>query len=654
MSLDEIHHEVDFMRRVHHENIVAFRDAIEDKDTLCLVSELCTGGELLDKLLTKGNYSEAVACSVMRQLVSAVMYLHSIGIVHRDIKPDNILMASPESDLIKISDFGLSGELTTPDGKKIALSEKCGTPEYCSPEVTQQQPYDGKCDWWSVGVCLFILLIGKFPFHGATMEKDICAGKLVFPGRSESTLSKPAVDLIRKLLVVDPAKRYRGEDILAHPWMRGGAKTTSVSADTIDRLRGFVARRRFLKGINAVRGVYRFTSLLVRLRLLNAYRAASPPPLLPVARPVCVLTGATGGLGRETARAMAKLGYHVIAGCRNEQRGSELLTWLRSSVPGCHVETRSLDLCSCESIFRFVADLRKRNLPVNSLVHAAGVLFPDTKVTHDGVGTTMMVNLYGPFLLTQLLQDVLKRSGGGGGGPRGPSAPSSSSSGTSRVVMVTSSGHKYADGTSWVDYEAVALTREEGLGLYAKSKLGVILYAQETARRLRGKGVSVNTFNPGGVNTPIGSELSGRFCAGLTLRSPAAAAKHLAFLASSPTLEGVTGEYFCDRATRKPGSNTTDRADAQKLWNVAAKITTVYAYADKLAFGVSRWISADGKPLRLKHDGFHHSNHAQAHSSEGSVTEGNSDTEDSAEVASRAESETAELYETTSSSSDYS
>ena len=110
--------------------------------------------------MEKGAYSENVAAGVLRQLVNAVMYLHSKNIVHRDLKPDNILLVGDDTNWIKVSDFGLSGEYTTEKGKRIALTDVCGTPEYCAPEVTNDRvPYDENCDWWSSSPPLILIIL---------------------------------------------------------------------------------------------------------------------------------------------------------------------------------------------------------------------------------------------------------------------------------------------------------------------------------------------------------------------------------------------------------------------------------------------------------------------------------------------------------------
>ena len=155
------------MKRQDHPNIVKLYEIYYDKARYYAVMEYCAGGELFDQIVKKPYYSESDAAVVMKQLLSAVSYIHAMGITHRDIKPENLLLDSKEGNQIKLVDFGSSQVLT----KGQMLKERVGTPYYMAPEILAGS-YNEKCDIWSCGVILFLLLSGETPFDGAT-DADI-------------------------------------------------------------------------------------------------------------------------------------------------------------------------------------------------------------------------------------------------------------------------------------------------------------------------------------------------------------------------------------------------------------------------------------------------------------------------------------------------
>ncbi|XP_033168097.1 calcium/calmodulin-dependent protein kinase type 1 isoform X3 [Drosophila simulans] len=147
--------------RLTHPNIVQLLETYEDKSKVYLVMELVTGGELFDRIVEKGSYTEKDASHLIRQILEAVDYMHEQGVVHRDLKPENLLYYSPDDDSkIMISDFGLS---KMEDSGIMATA--CGTPGYVAPEVLAQKPYGKAVDVWSIGVISYILLCGYPPFY---------------------------------------------------------------------------------------------------------------------------------------------------------------------------------------------------------------------------------------------------------------------------------------------------------------------------------------------------------------------------------------------------------------------------------------------------------------------------------------------------------
>ncbi|XP_046142830.1 calcium/calmodulin-dependent protein kinase type 1 isoform X5 [Osmia bicornis bicornis] len=158
---DSLENEIRVLRRLTHPNIVQLLETFEDKHKVYLVMELVTGGELFDRIVEKGSYTEKDASGLIRQVLEAVDYMHDQGVVHRDLKPENLLYYSPDEDSkIMISDFGLS---KMEDSGIMATA--CGTPGYVAPEVLAQKPYGKAVDVWSIGVISYILLCGYPPFY---------------------------------------------------------------------------------------------------------------------------------------------------------------------------------------------------------------------------------------------------------------------------------------------------------------------------------------------------------------------------------------------------------------------------------------------------------------------------------------------------------
>ncbi|XVF31023.1 hypothetical protein REPUB_Repub16aG0109600 [Reevesia pubescens] len=200
-------------------NIVQIHDMFESEDTLQLILELCQPYTLYDQILQPDQLSESKAASYMQQLMSGLAHCHRFGIVHRDIKPDNIFFDFRGK--LKIGDFGSAtwlGEHGTADGL-------VGTPYYVAPEVVMGRAYNEKIDVWSAGVVLYVMLAGVPPFYGETAEeifKAVIRGNLRFPTRIFGSVSAEAKDLLRKMICRDVSKRWSAEQVLRHPWILNG------------------------------------------------------------------------------------------------------------------------------------------------------------------------------------------------------------------------------------------------------------------------------------------------------------------------------------------------------------------------------------------------------------------------------------------------
>jgi len=211
--------EIEIMKKVgSHPSILKLYEVYETRKHLYLVLELVTGGALMDQIVAGKHYSEKDASSIVRQIISAVAYLHANGIAHRDLKPQNLLYARSNSDDIVVADFGLSKMF----GGGQYLETCCGSPEYVAPEVLDSKPYDKACDLWSIGVITYVLLTNRFPFWGSNngaLYENIRRAEYGWPEGVE--ISIEAQNLIRHLLEKQPEKRYTAEQALAHPWVTG-------------------------------------------------------------------------------------------------------------------------------------------------------------------------------------------------------------------------------------------------------------------------------------------------------------------------------------------------------------------------------------------------------------------------------------------------
>lgn len=213
--------EIEIMKQVDHPNIVKMVDFFEDEGHYCLVMEMMMGGELFEQILNREQFSESEAREAIKSIIDAIMYCHSLNIVHRDIKPENLLLQSKDLDLstLKISDFGLARFVKA---EQYAQTQ-CGTPGYVAPEIIMEQPYGKECDYWSIGVVLYILLSGSPPFfedERADLFEKIKTASYEFEDASWGSISQEAKDLVSNILKANPAERYSCEQMLAHPWMQ--------------------------------------------------------------------------------------------------------------------------------------------------------------------------------------------------------------------------------------------------------------------------------------------------------------------------------------------------------------------------------------------------------------------------------------------------
>eukprot|EP00727_Mastigamoeba_balamuthi_P013206 m51a1_g8508 putative serine threonine-protein kinase chk2 (519) ;mRNA; f:72779-74638 len=230
---DRIMEEVQILQRLDHGNIIRILDVVDTASTLYLVLELVTGGTLEDLVLERGGLAEDAARALFVQAATALRYLHSMGIAHRDIKPENLLLQDKQYNFVKLSDFGLSKEIS--DGELTKTI--CGTPQYLAPEVFAQAGaagagYTKAVDIWSLGCILYYMLCGCSPFaesrDGLGILQLISSGRYDTSRPAYARLSACVKDLIERMLVVEPARRLSAAQVLEHPWSRG---ESSLPAD---------------------------------------------------------------------------------------------------------------------------------------------------------------------------------------------------------------------------------------------------------------------------------------------------------------------------------------------------------------------------------------------------------------------------------------
>ena len=243
--------EIEILTKLDHPHIIKIFEYFQDEEYFYIITELCEGGELFEQIVINQHFTENDASIIMKQLFSSVFYMHSKGVVHRDLKPENILMESqPNEDIIiKIIDFGTSNNFS----KSTNFTYKVGTPYYIAPEVIKKS-YSNKCDLWSCGVILYILLSGNAPFDGRNDEeimKNALKGKYNMDGEIWKTISDEAKNLISSLLEYDPEKRISAEEAVSHKWIQKYNETSSENGDKLrnkielSNLRNFAARHKF-------------------------------------------------------------------------------------------------------------------------------------------------------------------------------------------------------------------------------------------------------------------------------------------------------------------------------------------------------------------------------------------------------------------------
>jgi len=250
-NIERFKQEIAIMKMMDHPNIIKLFESFEDHRNIYLVLELCAGGELFDRIIESGHFTEAQAATLMQQIVRAIYYMHENHVCHRDLKPENFLFTTKDSiekNTLKIIDFGLSCKFEPGQ----VLTTKAGTPYYVAPQVLAGK-YDQLSDMWSVGVIMYVMLCGYPPFFGETdaeVLSKVRLGNFSFNAADWKNISEDAKNLIRMLLKMNPRDRYTAEQTLNHEWIKNKAPkaaNVSLQSNFVDNLRGFRSQNKLKK-----------------------------------------------------------------------------------------------------------------------------------------------------------------------------------------------------------------------------------------------------------------------------------------------------------------------------------------------------------------------------------------------------------------------
>ncbi|CAA7394715.1 unnamed protein product [Spirodela intermedia] len=248
-DVEDVRREIQIMHHLAgHPNVISIVGAYEDAVAVHLVMELCAGGELFDRIIQRGHYTERKAAELARIIVGVVEACHSMGVMHRDLKPENFLFVDQkEESPLKTIDFGLSMFFKPGD----IFTDVVGSPYYVAPEVLRKH-YGPEVDVWSAGVIIYILLSGVPPFWAESEQEifdQVLHGSLDFESDPWPSISDSAKDLVKRMLVRDPKKRLTAHEVLCHPWVKvdGVAPDKPLDSAVLTRLKQFSAMNKLKK-----------------------------------------------------------------------------------------------------------------------------------------------------------------------------------------------------------------------------------------------------------------------------------------------------------------------------------------------------------------------------------------------------------------------
>ncbi|XP_040159958.1 twitchin isoform X6 [Anopheles arabiensis] len=240
-----IRREIDIMNQLHHRKLIYLHDAFEDEDEMVLIYEFLSGGELFERITTEGyRMCEQEIIEYMKQICEAVKYMHERNIIHLDIKPENVMCQTRNTNQVKLIDFGLATKLNPNEMVKIST----GTAEFAAPEIVEREPVGFYTDMWAVGVLAYVLVSGLSPFAGETdidTLKNIKQGTWEFDEVAFRDVSEECKDFIRRLLIKNTEKRMTAHECLSHAWLSDtyNSSTSVISIERYKQIRDLIRRK---------------------------------------------------------------------------------------------------------------------------------------------------------------------------------------------------------------------------------------------------------------------------------------------------------------------------------------------------------------------------------------------------------------------------
>ncbi len=272
---------------------------------------------------------------------------------------------------------------------------------------------------------------------------------------------------------------------------------------------------------------------------------------------ICIITGANSGIGKATAIILAKMNTTIVMLCRNKERGEQAQKEIIELTGNNDIDLLICDLSSQKEIRNFVLEFKSKYQNLHVLINNAGVMLSKKNISVDGFEMNFAVNHLAPFLLTNLLLDILKKS-----------APS-------RIINVGSAAHRMGK----IDFEDLQRENKKGrpIGLYGSSKLAMTLVSYELSKKLEKFNVTVNVVHPGLINTNLGRDSSStsKGFARKFFKSPEIGAETSIYLASSPEVEGITGKYFAKKKAKPSSKESYNEEYAKRLWDISLEMTNL-------------------------------------------------------------------------------
>ncbi|KAF5896340.1 myosin light chain kinase, smooth muscle-like, partial [Clarias magur] len=281
---ENVRQEIGIMNSLHHPKLVQCVDAFEGKSDIVMVLEMISGGELFERIVDEDfELSEREVIKYMLQIIDGVQFIHKQGIVHLDLKPENIMCVNKTGSKIKLIDFGLARRLVNSGSLKVLF----GTPEFVAPEVINYEEIGYATDMWSIGVICYILLSGLSPFMGDNDNEtlaNVTSATWDFEDEAFDEISEEAKDFISNLLKKNMKARLTCEQCMEHKWLKQDTKNMEAKQLSKERMKKYILRRRWQKTGNAVRAISRFSSMGmlggIGLKKSSPTEEAPPAPFL--------------------------------------------------------------------------------------------------------------------------------------------------------------------------------------------------------------------------------------------------------------------------------------------------------------------------------------------------------------------------------------